>query len=58
MTTIDSTVAGYFVQATKEHEANYETTPEEFDSVMVALNKNSVFDLSQEITGRKNTKKI
>ena len=57
LTTIDSTTAGYFVQATKEHEANYETTPEEFDSVMVALNKNSVFDLSQEITGRKNSKK-
>ena len=57
MTTIDSTTAGYFVQATKEHEANYETTPEEFDSIMLALNKNSVFDLSQEITGRKNSKK-
>ena len=57
MTTIDSTTAGYFVQATNEHEADYETTPDEYDNVMVALNKNSVFDLSQETTHRKPTRK-
>ena len=57
ITTMNSSSVGYFVEATKKHEENYETTPDEYDNVMIPIHKNSVFDLSQEITTRKNTKK-
>ena len=61
MKTRDSTSRGYFVQATEEHEAKYEITPNEHendhDHVVVPIHKSSVFVLSQEMTKRKVTRK-